>query len=255
MRNVALAFVLGLVVGQSRPVAPERPAGPASLHEDFSADAEADDLRFVVELGERANDRVLDDIRAFNAVACALLGPLLAIAAFVDYRDVLSALPLCFTVLAMVSAFAVLHHGDGVPTPSASNDTLFQDFVSNPKKASENVVADLRRWGRLNGAVREQKRRAMRWAGRFVATAVIATVIVKGVESTATMRNNDVNRDFSPATNATDSSGRKVRKITLTLKPEDRHSYAYDLTTNKPVNDDDFDRYMKRALRPWWWLW
>jgi hypothetical protein len=60
VRTNAIAFAVGVLLG----AAAKDPE--TSRSQD---DGEAAELRFIVELAERANDRLLNDIRAFNAVA------------------------------------------------------------------------------------------------------------------------------------------------------------------------------------------
>jgi hypothetical protein len=117
VRINAIAFAAGILLGA------------AANHSPRSQDdVDAIELRFVVELTERANDRLLSDIRAFNAVAYGLLGPLFALVAFVDYADRWNALTLAFTALGLVFTFLTLLSGDGAPTPTIADRSFFDMF-------------------------------------------------------------------------------------------------------------------------------
>ncbi len=142
MRTNAIAFAAGVLLG----AAAKHPEIPRSQDA-----VEAIELRFVVELAERANDRLLNDIRAFNAVAYALVGPLLALVAFVDYADRWNALTLVFTALGLVFTFLTLLSGDGAPTPTIADPSFFETFSEDADLARRNVIADLERWDRTTG--------------------------------------------------------------------------------------------------------
>jgi hypothetical protein len=103
VRNIWIAALVGLLLGTHRPDTAMREVICSCASNEASAD-----LRFFVELVERANDRLLNDIRAFNAIAYMLLGPLLAIAAFVDYHDLRNMVPLSFVAFSTVMTFAAL---------------------------------------------------------------------------------------------------------------------------------------------------
>jgi hypothetical protein len=139
-------------------------------------------LRFFVELAERANDRLLNDIRAFNAVAYMLLGPLLAIAAFIDYHDVRNLLPLVLAALSTVAVFASLWWGDGTPVPIPADHGPSERLTIDAEIWLKSVVDDLRRWTPRNSAARDQKQRSLLWASRFTLFAIVATAVVKTME-------------------------------------------------------------------------
>jgi hypothetical protein len=175
MGKLVLAFVLGMLWShQSSAVRAGRSQRPPAITED---------LRFAVEVCERANDRLLEDIRALNVIAYTLLGPLLAIAAFVDYHDRWNLIPLALAIAAGAATFSVLHTGLGVPAPDPGDDTFADDLQSDPRDAAANVLENLRQLGRFNADVFKRERMATIWAGRLALLAMIATIAVKGVES------------------------------------------------------------------------
>ncbi len=135
-----------------------------------------------MEFAERANDRLLNDIRGFNAVAYMLLGLLLAIATFIDYHDLRNLVPFVFTAAAGTAAFAALWLGDGTPMPNPDDDELFAQFDHDTERTWRNVIADLRRWAPRNSAARERKRRFLVWASRFALMAIVGTVAIKAME-------------------------------------------------------------------------
>ncbi len=249
MRNIALAFVLGLLLAGHR--------NSLGSGEPERADREdgVPELRFVIELGERANDRLLNDIRAFNAVAYALLVPLLAITSFIDYHDAFNISPLALSALAIVFAYQTVRSGDGLPTPNPADETLFELFARDSELGRRNVLEDLGRWGPINSRIREAKRRAVVWAGRFVLLAIVASMLVKGVESEQLMRRTDSPTASSPKRDSADDRARKPTASNWHVDPSERHSFAYDLTTNRPVTDDDVEKYLERLARPWWKFW
>jgi hypothetical protein len=173
VRTNAIAFAAGVLLG----AAAHHPEIPHSQD-----GVEAIELRFIVELTERANDRLLNDIRAFNAVAYALVGPLLAIVALVDYEDRWNALTLAFTTLGLVFAFLTLLSGDGVPTPSIADRSFFDMLAQDPDLARRNIIADLERWGPDNRDARERKRSRLTWAARCALVAIVAALTLKEVE-------------------------------------------------------------------------
>ena len=175
MGKLVFAFVLGMLWSH------QSSAGPAGRSRRPPVIAE--DLRFAVEVCERANERLLEDIRALNVIAYTLLGPLLAIAAFVDYHDGWNVIPLALMIAAAAATFAVLHTGLGVPAPDPGDGTFTDDLQSDPHDAAANMLENLQRLGRFNADVFTRERTATLWAGRLVLLAMIATIAVKGVES------------------------------------------------------------------------
>jgi hypothetical protein len=173
VRTNAIAFAAGVLFG----AAANHPEIPPQ------DDVEAIELRFVVELAERANDRLLSDIRAFNAVAYALVGPRLALVAVVDYADRWNAITLGFTALGLVFTFLTLLSGDGAPTPAIADRSFFVMFSQDPDLARRNIMADLERWGPDNWGARERKRSRLTWAARSTLVAIVAALALKEVES------------------------------------------------------------------------
>jgi hypothetical protein len=153
VRINAIAFAAGILLGAA-----------ANHRPQSQDDVDAIELRFVVELAERANDRFLSDIRAFNAVAYGLLGPLFALVAFVDYADRWNALTLAFTALGLVFTFLTLLSGDGAPTPTIADRSFFDMFSKDADLARRNVIADFEQWGPANWDRRERKRSRLTWA-------------------------------------------------------------------------------------------
>jgi len=174
MGKLVLVFILGILLRQ--------PGSQPQSSIEGPSDAQ-DDARLILELCERANDRILEEIRTFNVIAYTLLGPLLAIVAFVDYHDVKNLLPLALAIAAVGAAFLALRDGAGVPTPDPSDRQSLDLVQSDVDKALRNVLQDLRRLGELNMRMYRRKRRAVGWAGRLVILATIATIVVKSVES------------------------------------------------------------------------
>ncbi len=178
VRINAITFIAGVLLGAT-----------AANHRSHSLDdVDAIELRFVVELAERANDRLLSDIRAFNAVAYALVGPLLALVAFVDYADRWNAFTLAFTALGLVFTFLTLLSGDGAPTPTIADRSFFAMFSNDADLARRNVIADLERWGPDNWDRRERKRSRLTWAARWTLIAIVAALALKEVEYSPWLR-------------------------------------------------------------------
>ena len=174
MRTFLIAALLGFVVSARRPPEPRR--------EPICNCASEEQIRFFVELAERANDRLLNDIRGFNAVAYMLLGPLLAIAAFVDYRDPRNLIPLALIALSTIAAFASLWWGDGTPMPIPPQDDSAERLTTAAESWLNSLVDDLRRWAPLNREARNQKQRSLLLASHFTLLAIVATAVVKTIE-------------------------------------------------------------------------
>jgi hypothetical protein len=142
-----------------------------------------EELFFLVQIAERASDRVLNDIRAFNAVAYALLGPVLAIVTFLDYKDVWNFGVLPFALAAVTFSFLTVLSGDGYPSPRLS-ERFFRSFKKNPERARRIILRDLRTLAPANERQSRQKRRDLWRAAWATLAAVLAAVGVKSVEST-----------------------------------------------------------------------
>lgn len=176
MRNVTIAVLAGLLLCARRSQPPAQ-----RVICNYALDESAE-LRFFVELAERANDRFLNDIRAFNAIAYMLLGPLLAIAAFVNYRDARNLVPLALMALSTIAVFASLWWGDGTPMPLPGKHGSTERLTTGTETWLKSVIDDLRRWAPLNGEVRKQKQRSLFLASHFTLLAIIATAVVKTME-------------------------------------------------------------------------
>jgi hypothetical protein len=181
VRTNAIAFAAGVLLG----AAAKHPEMPRSQD-----DVEAIELRFVVELAERANDRLLSDIQAFNAVAYGLLGPLFALVAFVNYADRWNAITLTFTAVGVIFASLTLLSGDGAPTPTIADRSFFDMLSKDPDLARRNIIADIKRWGPDNWNRRDRKRSRLTWAARCTLVAIVAALAIREVEYSPWLRTN-----------------------------------------------------------------
>jgi hypothetical protein len=151
------------------------------------ADEEADDNSFaesvfLAEIAERANDRLLADIRAFNAAAIVLLGPILAVVALVDYNDVRNFIPAGFAIIAALAAMRTVLSGDGKPSPLLGAD-FFEAFSADAEDARKNIIADIALAGPKNRRLASMKSRWLRFAGYVTFVSIIVAVGLKVVES------------------------------------------------------------------------
>lgn len=153
----------------------------------LTVETEADDNTFaesvfLAEIAERANDRILADIRAFNAAAIVLLGPILAVVALVDYSDTRNFIPAAFALGAAISAMITVLSGDGRPSPLLSA-TFFDDFSADAEDARRNIIADIALAGPENLRQARMKSRWLRFAGYATFLSVAVAVGLKVVES------------------------------------------------------------------------
>lgn len=159
-----------------------RAASPPSLD-----DVEADDNAFaesifLAEIAERANDRILADIRAFNAAAIVLLGPILAVVALVDYNEVRNFIPAGFAIVAAVAAMRTVLSGDGKPSPLLGAD-FFDAFSADAEDARKNIIADIALAGPENRRLAGMKSWWLRFAGYTTFVSIVVAVGLKVVES------------------------------------------------------------------------
>ncbi len=185
MLRVLGIFLLGAIAGAAqRPPLKGvvRNGGDAPSETIRQYPDESDELVFLVQIAERASDRVLSDIRAFNAVAYALLGPVLAIVTFLDYKDAWNFAALPFALAAVTFSFRTVLSGDGYPSPHLS-ERFLRAFKKDPQRARRVIIRDLRKLAPENDRQSRQKRRDLGRAAWSTLAAVIAAVGVKSVES------------------------------------------------------------------------
>ena len=137
---------------------------------------------FLAEIAERANDRILADIRAFNAAAIVLLGPIFAVVALVDYADLRNFIPASIALVAAVAAMITVFSGDGNPSPLLSKG-FFEDFSADPDDARRNIIADIALAGPENRRQAQSKRWTLRVSGAATFLSIVAAIVLKVVES------------------------------------------------------------------------
>jgi hypothetical protein len=139
---------------------------------------------FLAEIAERANDRILADIRAFNAAAIVLLGPIFAVVALVDYADARNFIPTGFAIAAAIAAMITVLSGDGRPSPLLGA-TFFNDFSADAEDARRNIIADIALAGPENLRQARMKSWWLRFAGYSTFLSIAVAVGLKVVESLA----------------------------------------------------------------------